>query len=121
MACMGLAFYVLPKYIMMVFTTDKDVISSGIQVLRILAFFQPFDALQIVLGLALRGAADTRWVMTFNLANTWLVFVPGSYLLAVILGLGLKGSWWGLGFFLFIAGMAMTLRFRSGRWKTMEI
>lgn len=121
MTCMGLVFFFFPKYLMMIFTNDTTVISKGVTILRILAFFQPFDALHIVLGLALRGAADTKWVMAGNLIITWFLFVPASYLFALPLGFGLNGSWWGLALLLFAAGTVMTVRFGSGKWRAIEI
>jgi putative MATE family efflux protein len=121
MTFMGLLFFFFPKYLMIVFTNDQQVISKGITILRILAFLQPLDALQIVLGLALRGAADTKWVMACNLIIAWLLFVPVSYLLALPLGLKLNGAWLGLAVFIFAAGIAMTWRFRSGGWKAIEM
>lgn len=121
MTLMGLVFFFLPKYLMMIFTNDEQVICKGVTILKILAFFQPFDALHIIFGLALRGAADTKWVMVCNLAITWLLFVPTSYLLALPLGFRLAGSWWGLALLIFAAGIAMTWRFRAGKWKEIEI
>ena len=121
MTFMGLVFFCFPKYLMMIFTNDTTVIVKGVIILKILAFFQPFDALHIVFGLALRGAADTKWVMASNLMITWFLFVPSSYLLALPFGFGLNGSWWGLALLLFAAGTVMTIRFRGGRWKEIEI
>ncbi|MFQ6093671.1 MAG: MATE family efflux transporter [bacterium] len=121
MSFMGLVFFFLPKYLMMIFTNDREVIRQGVTILKILAFFQPFDGLGMILGLALRGAADTRWVMACNLAITWLLFVPGSYLLALPLGFRLNGSWWALGLLLFASGTAMAWRFRNGKWKKIKI
>ena len=121
MTLMGLVFFFFPRYLMMVFTTDPLVIDQGAMILRILAIFQPFDALHIILSLALRGAADTTWVMACNLLITWLLFVPATYLFALPLGLGLNGAWLALGILLFIAGIAMTARFQRGRWKKIAI
>ena len=121
MTFMGCVFFFFPKYLMMIFTNDPNVIEKGVTILKILAFFQPFDALHIVLGLALRGAADTKWVMASNLMITWLLFVPASYLFAFPLGFGLNGSWWGLALLLFAAGIVMTVRFRGGKWKETKI
>ena len=121
MTLMGFVFFFLPKYLMMIFTNDGEVISRGITILRILAFLQPLDALQIVLGLALRGAADTKWVMVCNLTITWLLFVPASYIFALPAGLQLNGAWLGLALFIFAAGIAMTVRFHRGKWKAIEI
>lgn len=121
MTLMGLVFFFLPKYLMVIFTNDQQVIHKGVTILKILAFVQPFDALHIVLGLALRGAADTKWVMACNLIITWLLFVPLSYVLALPLGAGLSGAWGGLALFIFSAGIAMTWRFRGGKWKEIEV
>lgn len=121
MTLMGLVFFFFPQYLMMIFTNDRLVIEKGATILRILAFFQPFDALHIVVGLALRGAADTKWVMACNLIVTWLLFVPATYVFSLPLGLGLNGAWWALALLIFVAGITMTQRFRRGRWKEIEI
>ena len=63
MSLIGVAYFFLGKYAIMIFTRDAQVISLGESALKILAFSQPFTAVYFVVAGALRGAGDTKYAM----------------------------------------------------------
>lgn len=89
--------------------------------LAISAFEQPFLALSMALGGALRGAGDTRSPVLVAVVGVWAVRVPLAWLLAFPAGLGIVGIWMTM-----IADWAartaiFTLLFRRGRWKSIKL
>ena len=77
--------------------------------LFVAAVFQLFDGLQGVTTGALRGLADTRTAMLWNLGGHWAVGLPLGYLLCFRWRLGVVGLWWGLSVGLMICGVALLL------------
>lgn len=96
MLAAGLVFLLAPRLILRIFTTDSVVISSGVSLLFVAAFFQLFDGLQVVATGTLRGAGDTRTAMIWNLVGHWLVGLPVGYWLCFGWGWGAQGLWVGL-------------------------
>jgi MATE family multidrug resistance protein len=95
MACSAIAFQVFPSAILEAFTTDPAVISLGVSLLFIAAYFQLADGLQVVSTGILRGAGDTSTSMTVNLIGHWLIGIPVGYTLCFPLGWGVMGLWVG--------------------------
>jgi MATE family multidrug resistance protein len=85
------------------------------------ALFQLIDAVGIIAGGALRGAGDTRFPFVVQASLAWCVRLPLVYLLAVVLGRGVLGAWWGELGYVTVLGSAWLLRFRSGVWRTIRI
>lgn len=96
MSCAGLAFVLFPRAILRVFTTEEAVITTGISLLFVAAFFQLFDGVQVVATGVLRGTGDTRTPMVCNLVGHWLLGLPVGYTLAFVWGWGVIGLWVGL-------------------------
>ena len=65
-----------PRWIARLFTPQAEVIAHAATMLRIAAFFQLFDGLQVVTTGALRGAGDTRTPMLLHFAGYWLIGLP---------------------------------------------
>ena len=95
MACSAIAFQVFPSVILRAFTTDPAVISLGVSLLFIAAYFQLADGLQVVSTGILRGAGNTSTSMTVNLIGHWLVGLPVGYTLCFRLEWGVIGLWVG--------------------------
>lgn len=97
------------------FTTNEDVISSGGGVLKIIALAQPAKALNMVVGGALRGAGDNKWLMWNSGLFVWL-----SVLFAYVLGFpfhfGLYGVWWGMFLDEWIRAILVFRRLKGNRW-----
>ena len=121
MSLAGLAFAVFSEPLMTLFTADPQVIKLGSEVLRIIAFNQPFMAIMNVLSGGLRGAGDTRFPMITSAIGIWLVRLPIGWLLGIPLGLGLHGI-----YLVYVADAAVRAaligwRWRQGKWKTMRV
>ena len=60
MSVAALVLVLFPHWIARAFTPDTAIIAAAVPLLRVAAFFQLFDGLQITATGALRGAGDTR-------------------------------------------------------------
>jgi MATE family, multidrug efflux pump len=89
------------------FTNDVEVIRTGVALLFVAAVFQLFDGLQGVTTGVLRGLADTRTPMLWNLAGHWLLGLPLGYVLCFPGRRGVVGLWWGLSTGLMVCGVAL--------------
>jgi MATE family multidrug resistance protein len=107
MSCAAVAFLVIPRAIIRVFTPDAAVIQAGVKLLFVAAFFQLFDGLQAVATGALRGAGDTRTPMLCHLVGYWAIGLPLGYWLCFRWGWGAAGLWAGLCLALILIGMAL--------------
>jgi len=117
----GLLLISIPDQLLGLYSDDPRVLELGRPLLFVGAIFQIFDALAIISDGGLRGAGDTRWPMVVRFLFAWFVFLPAAWLLGMYFDGGLTWAW--VGGVLYIAGLtaALFLRFRSGRWKQIEI
>jgi MATE family, multidrug efflux pump len=113
MAAAALVFLSMPGALIRAFTDDRAVIDIGVRLLFVAAVFQLFDALQGVTTGALRGLADTRTAMLWNLGGHWLVGLPLGYLLCFRWNHGVLGLWWGLSTGLIICGLGLIVAWRK--------
>ena len=107
MTIMGIAFLVVPEYIVRIYTPNPVVIHAAGSLLFVAAFFQLFDGMQTVATGALRGAGDTRTAMICHLFFYWGVGLPLGYHLCFRLGWGAAGLWTGLCVALILIGTAL--------------
>jgi multidrug resistance protein, MATE family len=107
MSCAALALLIFPHIIARLFTPEADVIAAGVVLLRIAAFFQLFDGLQVVATGALRGAGDTRTPMVWHFAGYWVMGLPLGSLLCFRYGMGAPGLWIGLSVGLVAIGVVL--------------
>ena len=121
MGVMGLIFILFPAQIVGFFTNDPAVIALGTTPLRVVGFIQPLLAAAMIFPGGLRGAGDTRFPMVITGASIWLIRLPLAYLFALVLNWGLPGAWAAMAVDMSVRGIINFLRFRGGRWKTIEV
>jgi len=121
MGLIGLSYLIAPARLMGIFSQEQSVIEAGVFIMRLIAFYQVFDALGIVLAGALNGAGDTTFTMLARSIMAWGMFIPLVWLLIYRFDQGLAGAW--VGALLYLGGLAFVylIRFRSGHWKTIEL
>ena len=70
------------------FMPNAAVIAAGVTLLRIAAFFELFDGLQVVATGALRGIGDTRSPMLAHFIGYWVIGMPVVYVPLLSAGMG---------------------------------
>ena len=121
MGLIGLSYLIAPAALMGVFTDDASVIRAGVLILQLVALYQVMDAVAIVLAGALNGAGDTTFTMFSRAIMGWVVFVPLVAAIVFWWGGGVRDAW--IGGLVYLGGLAVIylIRFRSGRWKTIQL
>lgn len=92
---LGLLFLATRWLVLPVFTTETRIVELGATAVPVLAIAQPFMAVAVVLGQALRGGGFTRAALGVTSVCALVVRLTCTYGLAVGLGLGLRGVWLG--------------------------
>src|ERR671936_864845 len=93
----------------------------GGSLMLFIAIMQPFQAVAVILGSALRGAGDTRATMVITAFSVWVVRVGVGYLIGIVLHLGLFGVWLGWCADFVTRATLVTLRYRAGKWKMLKV
>ena len=116
MSTFGLLFFIIPQFLVSLFTKDKDVIELATMALKIVSICQPFSGASMVLAGALRGAGDTKSVLLITYLGIFLVRIPITYLFLDVLNFGLAGAWIVMTIDLVIRSSLAFYIFRRGKW-----
>ena len=121
MSLMGVCFFLFARPIVGFFTNDPEVIVLGVPPLRLIGIAQPFLAATMVFAGSLRGAGETRAPMLINGISIWVLRVPLALLFTRVFSWGLTGAWIAMAIDLTLRSTLLFARFRSGKWKTVEV
>jgi multidrug resistance protein, MATE family len=112
MSAAGVALWTVPGSLIRRVIPDLKVVAALLTLLRIAAFFELFDGLQVVATGALRGMGDTRSPMLVHLIGYWAIGMPVVYGLCFSMGWGARGIWVGLSAALILIGAALVVVWR---------
>ncbi|MEE8557177.1 MAG: MATE family efflux transporter, partial [Myxococcota bacterium] len=118
MVAFGLAIILAAEPIAAFMIDDPEVVRLTVVFIYMLGGVQPLMAIEFTLGGALRGAGDTRFPLLSILAGligTRLV-LAGTF---AWMGLTVEWVFGALMAHYLVTSTMLTLRFRSGRWKTL--
>ena len=121
MSTFGLLFFIMPQFLVSLFTKDKDVIELATMALKIVSICQPFSGASMVLAGALRGAGDTKSVLLITYLGIFLIRIPITYLFLDVLNFGLAGAWIVMTIDLVIRSSLAFYIFRRGKWKYLQV
>ncbi len=125
MLALGLIYLAFPQAIMSLFAHDPEgsaaLVSVGASMLSMSVLWQLFDAVGITLGEALRAAGDTTWCMLARLFIAWGVFMPLAFAAVRVWDAGTTGAMLALCAYLAVLSLALSARFLSGRWRTIQL
>ncbi|OWZ83963.1 MATE family efflux transporter [Natranaerobius trueperi] len=121
MSFMGIIFLFFPEVIMNFLTNEPEVRELGAMCLRIVAIAQPPFATAIIMSGGLRGAGDTTFPAVSAAIGMLGVRLVLALFFAFILEWGLFGAWLAMASDLYVRGLIIFFRFKSGRWKEIDV
>jgi putative MATE family efflux protein len=121
MGTMGLVFIFAGSSFSHVMSADPHIAEMTARCLFITGFCQTGFAAAMVYGGALRGAGDTLMVMVMSLISIFTLRLGAVIIVGWWLGLGLAAIWVLLATELFVRGILIYSRFRSGGWKKIQV
>jgi multidrug resistance protein, MATE family len=113
----GLVFALVPRALAEVFSDDPTIVSLGARTLIVAATAQPFMAFATVIGMALRGAGDTKTVLAVMAVCSFAVRLIATWLFAVTLDMGLVGVWLGSTVDWIVRAFLLGWVWRRGAWR----
>jgi len=121
MSTMGISFILFPKYYLMIFTNDPNIIEAGVFGLQMVGAVQFLDAIGFVLWFALSGAGNTIFPAVVESCLTWVVIVLGSYVFGIVLQMGFKVLWLLFPLYMALFAGIMTWKVLQGDWKNIQV
>jgi MATE family multidrug resistance protein len=125
----GTCYLLFPDILIRFFKPDTpggnidfmNVMKSGRIILLCAAFYNLFNAFRFIFMGALRGAGDTKIPMWIIVACSWGILAPGGYILIPVLNVSIVKVWTFLTAYSALVGLFIFLRFKSGKWKSIEM
>jgi multidrug resistance protein, MATE family len=126
MGAMGLVYVLMPDFLLMGHRSGMppaefhELRNTTVVLLRFVAAYCLFDALNVVFAGALKGAGDTRFIMIVSLLLT-----PAPVVAAWVgihcFGYGLLWCWVVVTLWICILGVIYLARFLQGHWRQMRV
>lgn len=113
----GILFLAIPRWILLIVTTETVVIEMASQSLQIVGVGQILYAVGVVLANSLQAVGESFFVMLADVVANWLIFLPVAYILGVVLGFGLTGAWAALPLYVVVYSTLMFVKFNFGSWQ----
>jgi MATE family multidrug resistance protein len=120
-------FIFVPEPLLSLFETggqpvqNREIVELGVILMRFVAVFCFFDALNLIYSGAIKGAGDTRFIMwTIGAVCLGLMILP-VYVAVEMLGAGVYTVWTFASAYACALGVAFMLRYRHGAWKRMRV
>lgn len=121
LGAVGVCFVIFAEPLVMIFTSDADVIREGANCLRFVSYGYLFYAWGMVIVQAFNGAGDTVTPLIINLFCYWMLQIPMAYSLAKLAGLGPVGVYSAIAIAEGALALVGVLVFRRGKWKKQMI
>ncbi|CAB1062401.1 MATE efflux family protein [Olavius sp. associated proteobacterium Delta 1] len=127
MIAIGAAYVLVPDIFVAPFAhqadpqTFNEIYRYSIVLLRFVAVYSIFDAMNIIFCSAIKGAGDTRYVMFVSVLLSVFVLIVPVYLVIEVFEFGLMFAWVLATAYVTLLGVVFYLRFLGGKWKIMRV
>lgn len=127
MASIAAAYILAPDIFVAPFAHQADpkgfaeIYAYSVILLRFVAIYSLFDTMNIIFCSAIKGAGDTRFVMTMTVILSVFVLILPVYLAVEIFESGLMVAWVFATVYVILLGVSFYVRFLGGKWKSMRV
>lgn len=104
-----------------IFSQNKQVIEIGATLIILNIFVELGRTSNVVIINSLRGAGDVIFPTGAAIFSMWLISTLGSYILAVVCGMGINGLWIAFACDECFRGILMLWRWHSRKWEKKRI
>jgi MATE family multidrug resistance protein len=117
----GLLFVCIPDSVIVIITTNREVMDAARPVLQIAGIAQVFYGAGIIFANALQAGGATVYVMFVEVLTHWIIFLPLTYIFGVTWGGGLRGAWLALPVYILTYTTMNLIKFRSSSWLRIKL
>ena len=103
------------------FFKDQKTLQIGITISRYIMVIVLFQISQVIFGGSLRGAGDVKYTLFSSLLSVTFIRTAVTWLLTSIIPLGIAGIWIGILSDQFSRFILLSIRFKKGKWTTLQI
>jgi putative MATE family efflux protein len=103
------------------YNKDSQILELGGYLMFFVAFLQPFQSNQFILGGSLRGAGDTKFTAFVMLITTVIIRTSLAWLFVTVLGYGVIGAWVAVATDQIIRSLLIMWRYNQGKWKAIRL
>lgn len=89
--------------------------------MRLIALYQPLQALQFAMSGALQGAGDTKATAAIMCLTVMIIRPVFAHVAINTFNLGLMGAWYAMAADWVVRSMLILLRYLSGKWKRIKL
>ena len=118
---LSLLVLIFHRPLMMLFTSDTDIINASGIIFLIDIFVQLPRAINNISESSLSANGDVKITFLTSTLSCWLGSVALSYLLCVVFNMGLVGLWIAFAADETIKSIIYIFRWRSGKWKNIDV
>jgi multidrug resistance protein, MATE family len=117
----GIVFVFFPEAVVVIITNNDQVINVARPILQIAGVAQVFYGGGIVLANALQAGGATVYVMYVEVLTHWIIFLPLTYVLGIVLHWGILGAWMALPVYILAYTLMNHWKFRSLSWAKIKV
>lgn len=121
MVLISILMFIFALPIAKLYTPERAVYMAVIPLIHLAAFIQLFNTSGIIFGGGLRGIGDTTYLSRVAFVLNWIVFIPLTLLLTVVLDYGQVGAWIALCSNMVLAALANGLRYVKLDWSKARV
>ena len=121
MGLVSIIYLIFSKQLIMLFTTEPEVVKYGSICLQVIAAGYVFYAYGMVVIQSFNGAGDTKTPTYINFICFWLVQLPFAYFVAIYLDAGPQGVFWAITLAEVMIAIIGIIWFKRGKWKTVKV
>ncbi len=117
----GVLFIIFARSLVLLFSTEPEVLRYGTQALWIMGLGFPLYAVGMSMTSAFNGAGDTWTPTLLNFVCYWLIEIQLAWLLSRYFGLGPVGVFIAIPLAFSVLAIWSAVLFRKGRWKSKQV
>lgn len=119
--CIAVVYFFGGEALYRLFFKEEEIIAYGIQIIRVIMIVVLFQVSQVIYMGCLRGAGDTTYTAMASTISVTIIRTAASYLLGIVLGLGMVGIWLGVLADQISRFLFASIRFKQGKWTKIRI